>query len=80
MCGIDGIRKGNYFGGEPIGSSEVELRVGKLKNGKTASRDEITGEMIKGGGDRVVFVVLIRQRNCVSTISRCYLMGRIFVS
>ena len=26
------------------------MRVGKLKNGK----DEITGEMLKGGGDRVV--------------------------
>ena len=26
----------------------------KLKNGKTAGEDEITGEVIKGGGDRVV--------------------------
>ena len=30
------------------------MRVGKLKNGKDASKDEITREMIKGGGDRVV--------------------------
>ena len=30
------------------------MRVGKLKNGKAAGGDEITGEMIKGGGDRVV--------------------------
>ena len=30
------------------------MRVGKLKNGKAASGDEITGEMIKGGGDRVL--------------------------
>ena len=29
------------------------MRVGKLKNGKAAGKDEITGEMIKGG-DRVV--------------------------
>ena len=29
-----------------------ELR--KLKNGKTAGKAEITGEMIKGGGERVV--------------------------
>ena len=29
-------------------------RVGKLKNGKAVGHDEITGEMIKGGGDRVV--------------------------
>ena len=33
---------------------EVEVRVGKLKNGNAAGKDEITGEMIKGGGDRVV--------------------------
>ena len=25
------------------------MRVGKLKNGKAAGKDEITGEMIKGG-------------------------------
>ena len=28
--------------------------MGKFKNGKTAGKYEITGEMIKGGGDRVV--------------------------
>ena len=32
---------------------EVEGRVSKLKNGKAASKDEITGEIIKDGGDRV---------------------------
>ena len=30
------------------------MRVGKLKNGKAVGKDETTGEMIKGGGDRVV--------------------------
>ena len=30
------------------------MRVRKLKNGKAASKDEITGEMIKSGGDKVV--------------------------
>ena len=30
------------------------MRVGKLKNGKAAGKDEITVEMIKGGCDRVV--------------------------
>ena len=30
------------------------MRVGKLKNGKSTGKDEITGEMIKSGGDRVV--------------------------
>ena len=47
ICGFDGIRKGNYFGGEPIGRAEVEMRVGKLKNGKSAGKDESTGERIK---------------------------------
>ena len=32
MYGFDGIRRGNYFGGETIG--RVEVRVGKLKNGR----------------------------------------------
>ena len=54
MCGFDGIRRGNYIGGEPTGRVEVEMRVGRLKIGKAAGKDEITGEMIKCGGDRVV--------------------------
>ena len=54
MCGFDGIRRGNYFGGEPIGRAEVEVRVGKLKNGKAAGKDEITREIIKVECDRVV--------------------------
>ena len=53
MCGFDGIQRVNYFRGEPIGRAEVEVRVGKLKDGKAASKDEITGEMIKDQGDRV---------------------------
>ena len=31
----------------------------KLKNGKAAGKDEVTGEMIKGGGDRVVDWILM---------------------
>ena len=42
MCGFDGIRRTNYFGGEPIRRAEVELIVGKLKIGKSAGKDEIT--------------------------------------
>ena len=34
MHGFDRIQRGNYFRGEPIGRAEVEVRVGKLKNGK----------------------------------------------
>ena len=33
---------------------EVEVRVGKLENGKAGGKDEITGEIIKGGGNRLV--------------------------
>ena len=29
--------------------TEVQVREGKLKNRKTAGKDEVTGEMIKGG-------------------------------
>ena len=42
------VRRISYFGGESIRRMEVELRVEKLKNGKAASKDEVTGEMIKG--------------------------------
>ena len=49
--GFNGIRRGNYFVGEPVGRAEVEMRVGKLKNGKDAGKDEITEEMIKSGGE-----------------------------
>ena len=47
MCGFDGIQRGNYFRGEPISRAEVEVRVGKLKNGTAAGKDEITEEFIK---------------------------------
>ena len=51
---FNGVRRGNYFGGEPVRRTEVEVRVGKFKNEKTAGKDEVAGEMIKGGGDRMV--------------------------
>ena len=41
---FDGIRRGNYLGGEPNERAAVEVRVGKLKNGKAASKDEIIGK------------------------------------
>ena len=40
MRAFDGIRRGNYFGREPIGRAEVEVRVGKLKNGKAAGTEK----------------------------------------
>ena len=54
MCGFDGIQRGNYFEEDPIRRTEVEVREGKLRDGKAAGRDEVTGEMIKGGGYMVV--------------------------
>ena len=49
MHGFDGIQRGNHFRGEPIRRAEVEGSVAKLKNRKAAGKDEITGEMTKGG-------------------------------
>ena len=44
MCGFDSpIQRGNDFKGEPIGRAEIEVRVGKLKNGNATGWDEITG-------------------------------------
>ena len=54
MCSSVGIQRGNYFGGEAIGKDEVEVRVGKLQNEKATGKDELTGEMIKGGGEKMV--------------------------
>ena len=54
ISGFDGIRRGNYFGREAIGRAEVEMRVGKLKNGEAAGKGEVAEKIIKGGGDRVV--------------------------
>ena len=50
MCSFDGF-------GEVTTSEESQLedlRVGKLKNRKASGKDKITGEMMKGGGNRVV--------------------------
>ena len=33
---------------------KVDVRVKKLKNRKAAGKDEVTGEMIKGGSNMVV--------------------------
>ena len=54
MCGYDGVRRGNYFGGELIRKTEVEERVKKLKNGKAVGKDEVTEDMVKSRGDVVV--------------------------
>ena len=54
MGGFDWIRRVNYFGREQTGRAEVKVQVSKLKNRKATGKDEIAGEMIMGGGDRVV--------------------------
>src|SRR5678815_3272518 len=53
VCGFDGTRRKRYFGDEVISMEEVMGRVRKL-NGKPAGIDEITGEMIKNGGEMVI--------------------------
>ena len=57
MCSF-GLWRENYFGGEPIKRKNIELRVRRLKNGKAAGKDEVTEELIKGGGNRVVDWIL----------------------
>ena len=54
MCGFEGIQRGSYFEGKPTRRTEVEVRVGKLRNGKAAGKDKVTGEMVKGGSDMLV--------------------------
>ena len=39
MCGFHGVQIGNYFREKPITRTEVEVRVRKLKNGKSAGKD-----------------------------------------
>ena len=43
ICGFGGIWRGNCFEGELIGRAEVEVGVGKLRNGKGKGKDNITG-------------------------------------
>ena len=45
MCGFDGFRRGNYFGGEVIRRTKVEARVGKLKNEMTDGKNDVTGRV-----------------------------------
>ena len=53
MYGFDGVQRSNYFRGEPIRRTEVEVRVESLRMERVQGKDEFTGEMIemiKGGG------------------------------
>jgi hypothetical protein len=54
VSGFGSIRRNRYFGDELISREEVVARVRKLKNGKSAGIDGITGEMIKNGGEIVI--------------------------
>ena len=51
---MDGVWRDNYLGRESIKRVGVEVKGGKLKNGKAAGKDEVTGEVIKGEDGRVV--------------------------
>ena len=52
MCGFEGVQKGTYFREELIKTTEVVVKVGILKKGKAAGKDESTGE-IKKDSDRM---------------------------
>src|SRR5678816_3949849 len=54
MYGFDGARRNRYFGDEVISNEGIMGRVRKLKNGKSVGIDEITGEMLKNGGEMVI--------------------------
>ena len=54
MYSVEGIQKVNQFKENPIRKTEVEVRVGKLKNGKAEGKDEVTEEMIMSGGNIMV--------------------------
>ena len=55
MCGYDGVRRGNYFGGEPIRKVEGEERVKKLRMERLQVRMRSQKRwFIKGRGDVVV--------------------------
>ena len=64
MYGMDGVQRGNYFGGTPSRRTEVGVSVRQLKNRK----DKVTGEIIKGGGDMVVEWIW---RLCYMTFESC---------
>ena len=49
MYGFHGVQRGNSFGGEQIRRMMVEVRGGKLKNGKAEGKDEVTEEINIGG-------------------------------
>ena len=49
-----GVHMCDFDGQQLWRRTEVDVRVGKLKNCKAAVKYKVTGEMIKGGGKRVV--------------------------
>ena len=50
--GSECARRSTYFVGEPRSRVEVGARVKRLKDGKTADKDEVRGEFIKREGCR----------------------------
>ena len=63
MYSFDEVRRDNYFGGKPIRRTQVEERVGKFKNRKASSKEEVMGEVIKGGGNMMVVWIWSRLYN-----------------
>ena len=42
------VLRGNYFGGESIRNTEMDVKVGKLGNRKAAGKHEVTGKLVEG--------------------------------
>ena len=41
MSGFDVVRRGNYFGGEPVRKTEVEVKRKKQNKGKEVGKDRL---------------------------------------
>ena len=51
---LDGVQRGNFFGGEQVRKTEVELRVRKFKDRKAAGKIEVNKKRVKKEGYIVV--------------------------
>ena len=47
MCGFDGVSNCNYFGGDSVNRTKVELRMKKLRNDQAASNNEVARKVLE---------------------------------
>ena len=61
MCGFDGVSNCNYFGGDSVNRTKVELRMKKLRNDQAASNNEVARKVLE----------LECSKNEVSVVTQC---------